>query len=93
MYVSLKKDEEGLHMGEIKLTLVHCNDSVYFVVRRQQAVELVDMGIHFLMDTETIQDSNYICVKQENHLDYYPLAQYKMNDMPVIVFHHSLPDL
>ncbi len=91
MYVALKQDEEGLHMGEIKLILIHCNDSVYFVVRRQQAVELVDLGIHFL--TETVQDSNYMCVKQENLLDYYPLAQYKMNDIPVIIFHHSLPDL
>lgn len=90
MYVALKQDEEGLHMGEIKLILIHCNDSV-FVVRRQQAVELVDMGIHFL--TETVQVSNYVCVKQENLLDCYPLAQYKMNDIPVIIFHHFLPDL
>jgi len=78
-------------MGEIKLILIHCNDSVYFVVRRQLAVELVDMGIHIL--TDTVQDSNYMCVKQENLLDYYPLAQYKKNDTPVIIFHHSLPDL
>lgn len=90
MYVALKQDEEGLHMGEIKLVLVHCNDSVYFVVRRQLAVELVDMDIHFL--TETAQ-SNYMCVKQENLLDYYPFVQYKMNDLPVIIFHHSLQDL
>lgn len=91
MYVVLNQDEKGLHIGEIQLILIHCNESVFFVVRRQQAVKLVDMGVHCIV--EKVEDSNYLCVKQENLLDYYPLAQYTMNDLPVIVFHHSFPDL
>lgn len=54
-------------------------------------MELVDMGVHLL--TEIDEESNYICVTQEDLLDYYPLVQYKMNDLPVIIFHHSLLDL
>lgn len=64
MYVVLKQDEEGLHMGEIKLILIHFNDSVYFVVRKQQTVELVDMGIHCLIDT--VQLSKYNCKARES---------------------------
>lgn len=91
MYIAIKQDDDGLHMGEIKLILIQCNDSVFFVVSRQKAVELVDKGV--LLLTEIDKESNYICVKQEDLLDYYPLVQYKMNDLPVIIFHHSLSDL
>lgn len=91
MHVVLGQDDEGLHMGEIMLILIHCSDFVYFVVGRQQAVELADLGIHCL--TEEVQESNYMCVKQEDLLDYYPLMGYKLNGTYVIIFHHSLPDI
>ncbi len=91
MHDVLGQDDEGPHMGEIKLILIHCSDFVYFVVGRQQAVELPDLGVHSL--TEEVQESNFTCVKQEDLLDYYPLMGYKLNCTTVIVFHHSLTDL
>lgn len=41
MFVAIKQDDDGLHMGEIKLILIHCNDSVFFVVRRQRLWSLL----------------------------------------------------
>lgn len=90
MYVVLGRDDDGLHMGGIQLILIHHNDSVYFVVERQQAVELVHLGIHCL---EVVEDPNYMCVKQEDLLDYYPLVEYKLNGTSMMIFHHSFPDL
>lgn len=43
MNVGLGRDDEGHHMGEIKLILIHRSVLVYFVVGRQQAVELADL--------------------------------------------------
>ena len=77
-------------MGEIRLILIHHSDFVYFVVRRQRAVVMPDFGIHSV--TEVDQDTNYMCVKQEDLLDYHPLMGYKLNGTPVIILHHSLPD-
>lgn len=91
MHVVLGREDEGLHMGEIKLILSHRSDCVYFVVGNQQAVELADLGINSL--TEVVQESNYMCVKQEDLLDYYPLMGYKLNGTLVVIFHHSLPDI
>ena len=54
-------------------------------------MELADLGVHSL--TEVIQGSNYMCVKQEDLLDYCPLMVYKLNGTSVIIFHHSLPDI
>ena len=40
MHVVLGRDDEGLHMGEIMLILIHRSNFVYFVVGKTQAVEL-----------------------------------------------------
>ena len=87
MYVVLGRNDEGIQMGEIKLILIHCSDFVYFVVEKQLAVELIDLGIHSL--TDEVHESNYTCVKQEDLLDYYLLMGYKLNGTPVIIFHLS----
>lgn len=88
MYVVLGRNDEGLQMGEI---LIHCCDFVYFVVEKQLAVELVDLRVYSL--TDEVLGSNYSCVRQEDLLDYYPLMGYELNGTPVLIFHHSLPDI
>lgn len=76
MYVVLRRDEGGLHVGGIKLILIHNSDIAFYVVVIQQAVELVDFGVHCL--TEVDPGGNYICVRQEDLLDYYPFVEYKL---------------
>lgn len=91
MHVVLGQDDEGLHIGEIILILIHRGDCVYFIVGRQTAVDFPDLGVHSL--TEVVQESGYTCVKQEDLLDYYPLMGYSLNGTSVIIIHHSLPDI
>ena len=88
MHVVLERDDEGIHMGEIMLILIHHSDVAYFIVGRQRAMELVGLGIHSLTD----HDSNYMCVKQDDLLDYYPLMEYKLNCKSLIIFHNSLQE-
>lgn len=89
MYVVMGNDEDGLQMGEMKLILVHCYSSVYFVLERQQAVQLVDLGIHCL--TGVAKDSKLICIKHENRLDYNPIVEYKVLGKSLMILHHCFP--
>ncbi len=87
MIVLLSSKDEGLEVGRIKLILVHQNSVVYFVTEKRHAVQLVDLGVYCIAD----EDPRYVCVLQEELLDYYPLQEYKTCGLSVIVLHHSFP--
>lgn len=85
----LKKNDEGLVFGKIKLILIHNSDLVYFVTEKYQSVCLVDQGVHY-MNTEHSM-SQYCCIEHGKLLDYYPLPEYSMLGLSVIAMHHSVP--
>lgn len=86
LYVVLGTDEDVLLVGEIKLALIRASE-VYLVLRRRQAV--LHMGVYLLDDLE--QRSQFVCVRHEELLDYYPLPEYKVNGVSKLILHHSFP--
>lgn len=89
MFIVIDNSEEGLLMGKIKLILIHRDSAVHFVADKYLAVRLPDIGVHCL--TQTLE--KYYCVNQENLLDYYPLPEYTVGAMGLIVLHHSFLSL
>ncbi len=87
MIVLLASNDEGLEVGRIKLILVHQNSMVYFVTEKRHAEQLVDLGVYCIAH----EDPRYVCVLQEELLDYYPLQEYKTCGLSVIVLHHCFP--
>lgn len=89
MHVVLQKNDEGIVFGNIQLITVHDNCNVYFVTKKSQSFCLLDQGVHCL----TPQDQGYLCINQDSLLDYYPLPEYSLCGLSVIVLHHSFPIL
>uniref|UniRef100_A0A3P8S3X7 Uncharacterized protein n=1 Tax=Amphiprion percula TaxID=161767 RepID=A0A3P8S3X7_AMPPE len=81
MFIMIDNGEEGLTLGKIKVILIHRDSAVYFITEKHLAVRLLDIGVHCL----TLSQKRYCCVNQENLLDYYPLPEYIVGDMAVIV--------
>ena len=69
MYILLENSDEGLLMGKIMLVIIH--NSVHFVSEKHTFVKLSDTGVY--CDLGVSQD-NYVCIKQEDLLDYYPFS-------------------
>ncbi len=89
MHVVLQNNDEGIVFGKIQLILVYDNSNVYFVTKKCQSFCLIDQGVHCL----TTQDKGYLCINQDSLLDYYPLPEYSLCGLSVIVLHHSFPIL
>jgi len=87
MYVVLTKNEDGLEVGKIKMILTHKNSAVYFIAEKFKALCMHDVGVHCVTPIKNC----YCCVNQEDLLDYYPLPQYSIGAMELIVLHHSFP--
>lgn len=85
MYILVENSDEGLLMGKIMLVIV-VHNSVYFVSEKHTFVKLSDTGAY--CDLGMAQD-NYVCIKQEDLLDYYPLSAYNVYDQSLIALHHS----
>lgn len=85
MLVVIDESSEGLVIGKIIVLLIHNNSVVYFITEKCKALLLHDVGVY----TYTPLQGCYCCVKHDDLLDYYPLPEYAMCDMPVIVAHHS----
>lgn len=85
MLVVINESSEGLVMGKIIVVLIHNGSAVYFVTKKCQALLLHDIGVYGLTP---IQEC-YCCVKQDNLVDYYPLPEYALCDMSIVVPHHS----
>ena len=88
MYILLENSDEGLLMGKIMLVIA-VHNSVYFVSEKHTFVKLCDTGVY--CDLGVAQD-NYVCIKQEDLLDYYPLSAYNLYDQSLIALHHSFPE-
>lgn len=81
MHFVLQKNDEGIMFGNIQLIIVHDNSNVYFVTKKSQSFCLVDQGVHCLK----AQDQGYLCINQDSLLDYYPLPEYSLCGLSVIV--------
>lgn len=89
MFIVIDNGEEGLVMGKIKVILIHRDSAVYFIIEKYLAVRLPHIGVHCLTQSQ----KRYCCVNQENLFDYYPLPEYIVGGMALIVLHHSLLSL
>lgn len=87
MIIMIKHDDEGLVTGKIKLVLVHKDSAVYFLAEKYHALRIPDMAVY----SPTLMPRSYCCINQENVLDYYPLPEYTVHGIPLIIFHHSFP--
>lgn len=81
----INESSKGLVMGKIIVVLTHSSSAVYFVTKKCQAKLLHDIGVCGL---KPIQEC-YCCVKQDDPVDYYPLPEYELCDMSIVVPHHS----
>ena len=88
MFVLLGNSDEELYFGKINLVIVH-HDSVYFVTKKHTFVKLTDVGIYCELG---VAKEDYVCIKHEDLLDYYPLPAYKVFDLLLIALHHSFPE-
>lgn len=89
MCVVISKDEDGLEVGKIMMILTYKNSAVYFITEKCKALCMHDVGVYCV----TPINNSYYCINQEHLLDYYPLPQYSIGDMQVIVLHHTFPSL
>lgn len=85
MYVFIQETDESIIVGRIVMTVIQ-NSSVYFITELFQTSTVHNMGVYCL----TAKNGSYSCVNQNDLLDYYPLSEYTVFDMSVIVLHHSL---
>ena len=83
-FVLIDRNEEGLIFGQIQLILIHRASAVYFITKKCQSVYLADQGVHCV---ESVKKA-YCCVDQERLLDYYPLPDYKVHGLTLMVLHH-----
>lgn len=88
MFILLGNSDEGLHMGKIMLVIV-AHNSVHFVSEKHTSVKLSDIGVY--CDLGVAQE-DYVCIKHEDLLDYYPLPAYNVYDQMLIALHHSFPE-
>ncbi|KAI9517794.1 hypothetical protein NQZ68_000963 [Dissostichus eleginoides] len=77
MFILLGNSDEGLHMGKIMLVIV-AHNSVHFVSEKHTSVKLSDIGVH--CDLGVTQE-DYVCIKHEDLLDYYPLPAYNISSL------------
>lgn len=85
MIVVMEDSDMGYTFGKIALILNNSSD-VYFGIEKYQSVPLVDLGVHCLVDSGI----SYVCVSVEDLADYYPLSLYKIFDVNLVPFHHSV---
>lgn len=85
MHVIIDESSRGLMIGKIIVVLIHNNSEVYYVTEKREALLLHDLGVYGFTPIQGC----YCCVKQDNLVDYYPLPEYILCDMPIIVPHHS----
>nr|XP_023659190.1 uncharacterized protein LOC111839475 [Paramormyrops kingsleyae]XP_023659191.1 uncharacterized protein LOC111839475 [Paramormyrops kingsleyae] len=88
MYILLGKTEEELEVGKIELVIVH-HGSVFFISEKYLFVKLSDIGVYCVLGTA---QEEFVCVRHEDLLDYYPLPAYEMCGMPIISLHHSFAE-
>lgn len=72
-------------IGKIIVVLIHNDSAVYFVTEKCRALLLRDIGVYGFTPTQGC----YCCAKQDDLVDYCPLPEYALCDMPVVVPHHS----
>ena len=84
----MKKNDDGFVFGRIELMLIQNCLEVYFVMEKCQSVPLVELGLHALvLQTEQTQ---MVCIKAEDLLDYYPLPAYRFHSVRVLSLHHAV---
>lgn len=88
MFILFGNRDEELYFGKINLVIV-LHESVYFVTKKHTFVKLRDMGIYCELG---VAQEDYVCIKHEDLLDYYPLPAYKVYGLLLIVLHHSFPE-
>lgn len=65
-----------------------CTERCDFVTEKCQSVHLVDQGVYCLTESTCC-----VCTEHKRLLDYYPLPEYNMLGLSVILLHHSFPFL
>lgn len=85
MLVIIGEGSEGLEIGKIVKIVLHNNSEVYFITEKHKALYIHNMGIYCLTPIQ----SCYCCITLDSLLDYYPLPEYKMHGMTIVVLHHS----
>lgn len=59
----------------------------FFIIEKYHAVRLPEFGIYYIGQTPV---RGYSCVEQHMLLDYYPISEYILLGMPVLILHHSV---
>lgn len=84
MFVVIAHNDDGLIVGKIKQALIHKSSCVFFITEQYQAVRLPEFGVYYITRLKT----EYCCVAHEN---YYPLTEYTVWGMSLLILHHSIP--
>lgn len=87
MFVVITHNDDGLIVGKIKQALIHRTSCVFFIAEQYRAVRLPELGVYYIKPVH----GAYCCVAHEKLLDYYPLIQYTVWGMPLLILHHSIP--
>lgn len=87
MYVFIGHNDDGLLVGKIKKIIVFKNSVVFFICEIHQAVRLPSIDSYHTSPVP----SSYYCVKAEELLDFFPLPEYMVWGMPLLILHHSVP--
>ena len=67
------------------------NDSeVFLVTAKCQSLTLIDSGLHGLLDSDVTAERELVCVEINKLLDYYPLSEYKVDNLAAVPLHHSI---
>jgi hypothetical protein len=86
-YVLLKRENEQLICGEIKMILVHDSSSIHLVVVQKQTKHLIDMGLYEVLDE---CEELWNCVGIFELLDIIPLNVYTQGFGSFLVLHHAV---
>jgi hypothetical protein len=88
MFVLLEETEDGFVAGKLLCMLVFEGSMLFCVVRKYDCIESLDSGSYYLM----LNDSEHAveCINANDLLDFYPLNEYKKDNLSQIVLHHAV---
>ena len=87
LFLPLSRNDDGVVFGRIELILVHQDSEVFFITKKFQSLLHVDSGLYGLC---CLGGENQVqLVKHETLLDYYPLPEYKFNELCALAGHHA----
>jgi hypothetical protein len=88
-FVFIKRDDDQLVCGEIKLILIHDCVSPFLITSLRSTRFRSDVGIYEICPTD-IEADMWICVPISELLDLYPRNAYDNGFSSFLVLHHAV---